>query len=167
MEAVRQTVLDVRYAAAWLQSRPEIDANRLGIHGTSLGSMIGALAAEMEPRLKRVSILLGGGGLVEAYYDHPQAARYRRVWEALGGTKKHVIWLLAPVDPLTCAANLKDRKVLMIAGKQDNVVPPSATEALWRAAGQPKIVWYDCTHYTALLYFVPMMQEVVKHFSEP
>jgi hypothetical protein len=32
-EAVRQTVLDVRRAAAWLAARPEVDANRLGRAG--------------------------------------------------------------------------------------------------------------------------------------
>ncbi len=165
MEAIRQTVLDVRRATAWLEARPEIDAKRLGLHGTSLGSMIGALAAEMEPKLQRVSIALGGGGLVDAYYDDPRAAPYRKFWEALGGTKEQVIRALAPIDPITCAANLKDRKVLMIAGKRDNIVPPKATEALWKAAGEPKIIWYDCTHYSAALYFVPIMNQVVKHLG--
>jgi hypothetical protein len=37
MDAIRQTVLDNRCAAAWLESRPEIDKKKLGIHGTSLG----------------------------------------------------------------------------------------------------------------------------------
>jgi dienelactone hydrolase len=165
MEAIRQTVLDIRRATAWLEARPEIDRNRLGIHGTSLGSMIGALAAEMEPKLNRVSIALGGGGLVDAYYDDPRAAPYRKVWEAFGGTKKKAIEGLSPVDPLTYAGNLKDRRVLMIAGKRDEIVPPKCTEALWRAAGEPRIIWYDCTHYGAALYFAPMMKEVVKHFT--
>src|SRR5581483_4791936 len=50
MEAVRQTVLDCRFAAAWLASRPEVDAKRLGIMGTSLGSFVATLTGEMEPR---------------------------------------------------------------------------------------------------------------------
>jgi dienelactone hydrolase len=165
MEAVRQTVLDNRRAAAWLASRPEIDCARLGIHGTSLGSMVAALTTEMEPRIRRLSICLGGGGLVDAFYDHPQAAPYRKLWEALGGTKQQVTLLLAPVDPITCAANLKDRDVLMIAGKRDEIVPPRATEALWEAAGRPKLIWYDCSHYGAALCFAPMMKQVVKHFA--
>src|SRR5688572_17321160 len=45
--AVRQTVLDVRRATAWLEGRPEVDRERLGLVGTSLGSMVGALSAEM------------------------------------------------------------------------------------------------------------------------
>ncbi len=165
IEAVRQTVLDIRRATAWMEARPELDPKRLGLHGTSLGSMVGALAAEMEPKLSRVSIALGGGGLVDAYYDHPRAAPYRKGWEALGGTKEMVVRALAPIDPITCAGNLKDRRVLMVAGRRDEIVPPSATEALWRAAGQPKIVWYDCTHYGAALCFGVILNQVVQHFK--
>jgi cephalosporin-C deacetylase-like acetyl esterase len=165
LEAVRQTVLDVRRAAAWLEARPEIDPQRLGLHGTSLGSIIGALAAEMEPRLQRVSIVLGGGGLVEAFYNHPQAAPYRRWYERFGGTKEQVARVLAPIDPVTCAANLKDRKVLMIAAKRDEIIPRSATEALWQAAGKPTLLWYDCGHYGAALYFSTIMSQVVNHFK--
>jgi dienelactone hydrolase len=165
MEAVRQTVLDIRQATAWLEARPEIDAKRLGILGTSLGSFMGSLAAEMEPKLSRVAVLLGGGGLVDGYYDHPRGATYRKVWEALGGTKEQLAKLIAPADPLTCAANLKDRKVLILAGKRDEIVPPKMAEALWKATGQQEIVWFDCTHYGAALYFVPAMARVMKHFG--
>jgi dienelactone hydrolase len=167
LDAIRQTVLDVRRAAAWLESRPEIDAKRLGILGTSLGSMVGALCAEMEPRFGRVAILLGGGGLVDAFWDHPQAVPYRKAYEALGGKKEQVVKLIAPADPLTCAANLKDRKVLFIAGKRDEIVPPSATVRLWEASGKQKIVWYDCTHYGAALFFVPALGHILPHFTAP
>ena len=59
--------------------------------GTSLGSFIATLTSEMDPRFSRVAILLGGGALVDAFYDHPQAAPYRRIWELLGGNKEQVI----------------------------------------------------------------------------
>jgi dienelactone hydrolase len=165
IDNVRQTVLDVRRATAWLASRPEVDSKRLGIHGTSLGSMVGALTAEMEPRLGRVSILLGGGGLVDAYYDHPQAASYRKFWESIGGTKGLIKSMLAPIDPITCAANLKDRKVLMIAGKKDDIVPPKATEALWKAAGEPELIWYNCGHYGAIAFIGKILEQVTRHFN--
>jgi dienelactone hydrolase len=165
MAAVRQTVLDVRRAAAWLASRPEIDGARLGVHGTSLGSMVGALAAEMEPRLNRVSIALGGGGLVDAFYDHPRVASYRKTWERLGGTKELVAKMLAPIDPITCAGNLKSHKVLMIGARRDEMVPPRATENLWEAAGKPELIWFDCTHFGAALYFGTIMSRVTEHFK--
>jgi dienelactone hydrolase len=164
LAAVRQTVLDLRVATAWMASRPELDPRHLGILGTSLGSFLGTLAAEMEPRLGRVAVLLGGGGLVDAYYDHPRAATFRQLYEALGGTREKLARLIAPADPLTCAANLKDRKVLILAGKRDDIVPPKMAEALWRATGRQKIVWFDCTHYGAALYLPAGLEHVVRHF---
>ena len=165
MAAIRQTVLDLRRATAWMAARPEVDAGRLGIMGTSLGSFVAALTAEMGPRLRRVAVLLGGGGFVDAYYDDPRARPVRRVWEALGGTREQAAKLIAPVDPLTCAANLKDRRVLMIAAKYDEIVPPKMARALWDAAGRPEILWYDCGHFSAILYVADGLGHVVEHFK--
>ena len=72
---------------------------------------------------------------------------------------------IAPVDPLTCAANLKERKVLMIDAKRDEIVFPKMAEAMWKATGEQKIVWYDCTHYGAALYFLDAMDHIVKHLG--
>jgi dienelactone hydrolase len=165
LEAIRQTVLDLRAAAAWLESRPEVDARRLGILGTSLGSFLAALTAEMEPRLGRVAVLLGGGGVVDAYYDDPRAARYRKLYESLGGTREKLARRIAPADPLTCAANLKDRRLLILAARRDDIVPPRMAEALWLASGKQKIVWYDCTHYGAIVYLAPALGQVLAHFT--
>ncbi len=136
--AVRQTVLDLRLATAWMESRPEIDAKRLGIVGTSLGSFMASLTAEMEPRLGRVALLLGGGGLADGYYDDPRAADYRRVYELLGGSKEKFAQLIAPYDPITCAANLKSRKLLMLEAKHDEIVPPKMGENLCAQAASKK-----------------------------
>src|SRR5262249_50207035 len=95
---------------------------------------------------------------------HPQAAGYRRLYEALGGSKEKLAKLIAPADPLTCAANLKDRQVLILAGKRDDVVPPKMAEALWEATGRQKIVWFDSTHVGAALYLPAGLEHVVKHF---
>jgi dienelactone hydrolase len=167
LAAVRQTVLDVRRAAAWLADRPEVDPERLGIIGTSLGSFMGSLTAEMEPRLRRVAIVLGGGGLVDAFYDHPKATPVRMLYECFGGSKERLQTELAIVDPLTRAANLRDRRVIMIGASRDEVIPPAATKRLWQALGEPKIVWYDATHTGAAAYLMPALQQVIAHFKAP
>jgi len=165
MAAFTQTVLDCRFAAAWLAARPEVDAARIGILGTSLGSFISCLTGEMDKRISRVAILLGGGGLVDAFYNHPMAAPYVKMYEAIGGSKDKVKELLAPVDPITKACNLKDRQVLMINAKRDEIVPPSCSSALWEAMGKPKIIWYDTGHYTAAAIITFALKHVVEHFG--
>jgi dienelactone hydrolase len=165
LENVRQTILDGRRAVAWLDARAEIDKSRIGIMGTSLGSFMASLTAEMEPRISRVALLLGGGGLVDAYYDDPRGTALRKIWEAAGGTKQKLKDKLAPVDPLTCAEKLKDRKVLMINGSRDEIVIPKMTEAMWTAAGKPKIVWYDCTHEGSVVYALAALEHIIAHFG--
>jgi dienelactone hydrolase len=164
LEAVRQSVLDCRSAAAWLASRPEIDSKKLGIVGTSLGSFIAALTAEAEPKLTKVALVLSGGGFVEGHADHPRAKTYLGMFEKLGITKEMMQDYIAPADPLTNAANLKTHDLLMIAAKRDDMVPPKMAEALWRASGQQKIVWFDTTHYGAALYGLSTFKLVLEHF---
>ncbi|HVK11211.1 MAG TPA: prolyl oligopeptidase family serine peptidase [Gemmataceae bacterium] len=165
MAAIRQTVLDNRCAAAWLAARPEIDAKKLGIHGTSLGSFMGALTAAAEPRLHNVSLLLGGGGLVDAYWDHPRAQPILTALSIAGVSKDMAKTAIAPADPLTYADRLKQRNLLMIAASRDDVVPPSAAKALWEATGKQKIVWYNATHVGAAVYLFEATNHIVKHFK--
>jgi cephalosporin-C deacetylase-like acetyl esterase len=159
---IKQTVLDVRCAVAWLASRREFDHDNLGLAGTSLGSLVGALVAANEPRLKNVCLMLTGGGLVDAYYDHPKAEPYRPYVDALGG-KFTLKLLINPVDPLTYAKQLRGKNLLMICAGRDDVVPPSAAKALWEATGKQRIVWFDCTHVGAAVFLMPMLREMTDH----
>ncbi len=166
LSGVRQTVLDIRCAAAWLASRPEFDPDNLGLVGTSLGSMIGTIAAANEPRLTNICLMLGGGGLVDAYADHPLAKRYFP-WADAAISKNVLRTLLAPVDPLTYAPLLRDRRVLMVCAAQDDVVPPRAGRALWQAAGQPRIIWVEATHVGAAAYMLVMFEAMTDHLRGP
>jgi dienelactone hydrolase len=165
--AVTQTVLDLRVAAAWLASRPEIDPARLGITGTSLGSFVSALAGQMEPRLGRVCVLLGGGGFVEGYADHPLASPWLKLLGAVGASKEVMKKTIAPIDPITCAANLKNRKLLILAASKDEVVPPRMARMLWEASGRQAILWYEAGHYTALLHIPDALARIVEHLKAP
>jgi dienelactone hydrolase len=162
LDGIRQGVLDCRCAAAWLASRPDVDPDRLGMVGTSLGSFLTALTSANEPRIKNVCILLGGGGLVDAYYDHPKA-RPVTEWVDLLGGKGLVKRLIAPVDPLTYAAQLKGKNLLMIAAKNDEIVPPVAATRLWEATGKQRIVWLDAGHITAAFYTMSVLCEIRDH----
>ncbi|HEX4614232.1 MAG TPA: dienelactone hydrolase family protein [Urbifossiella sp.] len=162
--AVRQTVLDCRAAAAWLGSRPEVNADKLGLIGTSLGSLIGANVAAAEPRLKNVCLLLPAGGLVDAFYDHPKARPYTAVADLLGG-REGLKRLIAPADPITYAPQLRQRNLLMIAASRDDVLPPSAARALWEASGKQRIMWVDSTHVGAAAYALPALKAVSEHVA--
>lgn len=163
---ITQTVLDCRRAVAWLESRPEVDATRIGLLGTSLGSFVGGVVAGIEPKIKSACLLLGGGGLVDSFNQHPQAGPALGMLALVGITPDKLKKQINPVDPLTYAGTLKTKKLLLIGASRDDIVPPVAMKTLWEATDKPPIVWVDATHVGAALYLLPMMRQVVKTLGE-
>ncbi|WP_145440685.1 alpha/beta hydrolase family protein [Gimesia chilikensis] len=163
-----QAVLDIRRAAAWLASREEVDADRLGVTGISLGGIMSALSSEAEPRFSKVAIYLGGGNLALGIWEnpHPHARLFRKQWLEHGGTFESFVKIMSPVDPHTYGHLLKDRDVLMVAAKHDEILPPSTAVALWESIGkQPELVWLDAGHISAALYIFGETQRLTTFFS--
>ena len=115
VRGMTQAVLDIRQAAAWLAAQEEVDPERLGIMGISLGGITSALAAAAEPRLQNVCLILAGGdigprGLGFASSGSSSAGALDRQ----GGTRESLVELLSPVDPVTYAQNVRGRRILML-----------------------------------------------------
>ena len=45
------------------------------------------------------------------------------------------------------------------------MIPPACTKALWRAFGEPEIVWWDAGHYSAIRYLPGGVLRVVEFFQ--
>jgi dienelactone hydrolase len=164
--AMRQGVLDVRRGAAWLAARDEVDATRLGVTGISLGGIVSSLAAAIDPTLNRAAFLLAGGDLHEILWGMPEGAKYKQMWIDSGRNKDDLKKLTAPFDPLTYAHRLKGKRMLMIAGNVDEVIPPASARTLWVAAGKPPITWLDCGHYSAAGFLLPALRKTVDFFAD-
>jgi hypothetical protein len=165
-----QAALDIRRATAWLRSRPEIDDEDLGITGISLGGLMSTIGAAAEPRIRKVGIQLAGGQLAQAFWDNPrpEAGELRKKWEQMGGTRESFIEALIPVEPTTYGPLLRDRHILMLAARQDEVFPEASTVALWKSIGEPQIIWLeDAGHYTSLLYIMRETERLAEFLKKP
>lgn len=162
--AMQQGVQDIRRGLAWLASRPEVDASNLYCTGVSLGGIMSALTVAVDPQIKGGVFTLAGGGLADILWNMPEkeARVYRAAWEKSGRTFDDLRALVDHMDPLTYAQGLKDKRIKMIAAKVDEVVPPRAATALWQAAGQPPIIWYDAGHYSAVAFILPALEETIR-----
>ena len=143
---VSQTTVDVRRGLDYLAMRPEIDSKRIGLAGVSLGAIIGTVASGVDTRIKAAVLISGGGdwGLIlktlssrDATVGGHSTSAFKSVnWQSLSV-------LLAPEDPLTFAAHIAPRPILMLGGRKDTTIVPQAQSELFDAAQQPKqIVWY-------------------------
>ena len=165
VEGMTQAVLDIRQAAAWLAAREEVDAQRLGVFGISLGGITGALAATSEPRLQNVCLVLAGGDVGRIAWESKELKKIREQWTEQGGSKDEFIQLMQRIDPVQYGQNVRGRRILMLNAKSDEVIPRVCTDALWKSFGEPEIVWYDGGHYSVALYILNAITRTTQFFQ--
>ncbi len=73
-ERVAKAVLD------YLVTRPDVDAERIGLHGSSMGGYSGPRCATVEKRIKAVAVWSGAYNLVEDIFDYYPPIQDRLRW---------------------------------------------------------------------------------------
>lgn len=129
-------VVAVRRAVDVVSQLPQVDPERIGLVGWSLGARVAAVTAGAERRI-RATVLMSGGSLPVSSY----AA------EAPANLRAQVRRSLIQIDPLRWVARARAGSVLLEDGRQDEIVPRAALLALAKAAPPGSVVrWYPAGH---------------------
>ena len=155
--ALRQAILDARRGLDYLQKRPDVDPNRLGIAGISLGGILSGVTAGVDPRIKVVLTLVGGGDFAKGFWDGILTRQYQRRILRSGYTYATYEAALAPInaDNWLPQRHFNPENVLMINGRYDVVVQPTGAKALAQDFGGTHIVWLNSGHYGAQFSAAP------------
>jgi uncharacterized protein len=125
--AWKTAIAEARAGVTWLAGQREIDAERIGIVGYSLGGFLALMTAAEEERVRVVALAAAG--------DLPDRTPYAALVRGL-------------VDPLRAAGRLDGRPLLLVNGRRDMTTRPAQAERLFAAALEPKtITWYDGGHW--------------------
>jgi cephalosporin-C deacetylase-like acetyl esterase len=146
-KAMVQTVIDLRRAVDLLQRRQGVDPNRISYIGVSMGAILGAIFAGVEPRVKAPVLVVGGGDwktLVGRSKIGPAIKLRGEIESGRIASVDALAGKLAYVEPLNFIWRVSPRPVLLINNKHDTIVPTEANKLLQQAAREPKeIVWLD------------------------
>jgi len=151
VESGRQAVIDLRCVLDWLVARPEVDSQRLGVVGISLGALVANLAMGVDNRLAAGVAILGGGDFAQVIWRSPLTLPWKWKMQRAGITEPMLQVSLHPVEPLIFSDRNRPRRVLMINGYYDVVIPRSSTLKLWEALGEPPIIWTNSGHFSLFL----------------
>ena len=157
-----QAVKDVIRASDFLRSRSEVDPNRVGALGISLGAIVSSIAKGVDPRLRQTVLILGGGDLLGLVTAFPQV---KSILGDAGSITKMLRPLVMPIDPNTFASRVNPGEVLMVNALNDEIVPRSSTDKLHVAFGSPQIHWFDCDHTGLRDHLDEVMKLALKHLS--
>jgi dipeptidyl aminopeptidase/acylaminoacyl peptidase len=126
-------------AVDWLRARSDVDPERIGGFGLSMGAYVLTQAAVLDPRLRAVALVSSPSEVVEHNWlatakwglltQVPCYVALRAYGQSLDMPPKNVIGAISP------------RAVLIIGGVLDPLVPAFMAQQLFSAAGLPKELW--------------------------
>jgi dipeptidyl aminopeptidase/acylaminoacyl peptidase len=126
-------------AVDWLRARDEVDPERIGGFGFSMGAYVLTQAAVLDQRLRAVALVSSPNEVVEHNWlatdkwglltQVPCYLALRAYGQSLDLPPKNVIGSIAP------------RAVLIVGGLLDPLVPAFMAQQLFAAAGSPKELW--------------------------
>ena len=131
-----QSVVDLRRAVDYLQSRTDIDVGKLGYLGFSQGAMLGSVFGGVEARVGAFCLAVPGGGFVNIVQHIDQYPVLKAHWPIKNtpDVMRRVEEIANVTDPIYFIGRIAPRPLLLIIAKYDEIIPPEASEALVKAA---------------------------------
>ncbi len=160
-----QSVMDVRRAIDFIQSRPEFDKNSIGVAGTSLGSLVAALSFGVEPRIRYAAFVLGGVDLARIIWTSSRVVAERETLRSAGYTEDLLREQLRPIEPKEYLSSKSPNSSFIIGARYDTVIPRAATMELIEALPGAKTLWMDTGHYGGVFVENKILREVSKFFA--
>jgi fermentation-respiration switch protein FrsA (DUF1100 family) len=139
-------VRDVEGALAWLREQADLDPERIGMLGESMGAVTAIRAVAALPDIQAVVA-------DSAYPDLEEGIG--NVWRGTGLPPFPFVPLqialgewrtgleLDAMQPLEDVAAISPRPILILAGGQDPITGPDAGQRYYEAAGEPKELWFE------------------------
>ena len=135
---------------AWFQyarSRPDVDPERIGMFGVSMGA---ALAIEYSARNPQIKALVANSAFSSIEDTVETSVTYFTGLPAFPFAPMILFWMereigvdSKTIDAKRWIATISPRPVLLMQGGADVVVSPESGAKLFEAAREPKELWFD------------------------
>ena len=153
----RQIVFDGRQVLDYLSERQDVDEEKLGCMGFSLGGIKASLISGVDERIKCSIIGLAGGSIADITILSRKKEMRDYIQELMKmGIDSETIYNelsnKVVTDPLGLGGYIDARNVLMYIASFDKVVPRQCCDKLRQAIGGPETVYFFTGHYGSFLY---------------
>ncbi|WP_447969880.1 alpha/beta hydrolase [Nitrospira sp. M1] len=139
---------DVEAAIAYLTTRSDVDPERIGVQGTSLGGVTAILAAANTPAVKGVvaeSPFKDLHSAIDYAFQHEKEGVSLPKFPFLTISKQICQARLGvdfeEINPASVIASISPRPVFLIDTTLDDLIPPGSVDRLYEAARNPKTLW--------------------------
>jgi dienelactone hydrolase len=133
----------------WMSARPELDPQRIGVAGQSMGSFFGTIAAAHEPRFKACAVAAAclEPGMHTLFEEASPTFKRRFMWMSGYTDEKAFDQFCKTLTWEGFARNIRV-PYLCVAGEADELSPPEYAERLMRTLKCPRrlVIYQDSRH---------------------
>jgi dienelactone hydrolase len=169
---LRNSSHDVSRAIDWLETQSNIDSDRIGLFGISLGAIRGTMVMALDPRIRAGVLGLGGGDLAYILTHSSEkrlvAARDKILERNNLDLKEAEARLRESItyDPMAFAPSVDPSRVMMVIAACDTVIPPKTSWELRRKLGNPEAIELWSGHYTSVIHIPYLRQATCRFFKK-
>ncbi len=156
--ALVSVITSARLLIDFAETREEINHNKVGSYGMSLGALLLGIYVGVEDRVDAAVIIVGGGQIPEIMATSQQqiAADFREARMEAEGIDtpdefQKVLEKIVLFDPMFFASRRNREDVYMVIGDDDSAVNTKNQWMLWRAFNKPEHMSYDAEHFPSIL----------------
>ena len=142
-EAVRQAIYEVQLLVTWLRAR---NGAPVGLLGLSLGGYLSALMAGLTSALDFVIPMVPPVCMGDLAWRFFSKSRHYRDSGTATFSREELRTLYRVHSPLTYPRQVDWGRVMIVAGRGDQIVPPEHPHSLWRHWEEPEICWFSGSH---------------------
>jgi dipeptidyl aminopeptidase/acylaminoacyl peptidase len=129
----------VSAAVDWLRARDEVDPERIGGFGFSMGAYVLTQAAVLDQRLRAVALVSSPDDVVE--HNWLATAKWGLLTQVPCYLALRAYGQSVDLPPKKVIGSIAPRAVLIVGGVLDPLVPAFMAQQLYSAAGSPKELW--------------------------
>lgn len=154
MATTLQSLLDIRIAGEVLKSLDDVDQKNIQLGGLSLGALMTAMFAGIDPLFDNYFIGLGGGDITEVLTmdkSTPTTFEIKNALENINWDKDEARFYLSALDPITWAYTIQGKKIKILSAHNDELINENKSvikfvEALKQSGNQVDWSAHDGTH---------------------
>jgi len=162
-----------RIITLWIPKQKELDG-RYGFVGVSLGGIHAVAAAALFPKADLTIAIMAGGDNLHLFKESVEnlvIGNRNRLLEQYAKADKKADQLYNDIaglkfTVLKLARCIKTSKIKLMITLNDTSVPTSAQWRLYYALGGPEARLFPCGHYTMLLYYFTIRDQMVEWMNE-